>query len=194
MRYFLALFIFVISCALADEVIFQTDSETDIKDKIDPNPELIEFVLKNEPEDVGLFEECLKENNLKRNEAKKLFSVARISLISGSNAGYFIRPAIEPWCMAFYGAHLFRYWFVSSKQVDGRETYEMVYKSGGDGIKVLGSTTNGLHDLITESHTALELYKVKLKYSGNEYKIDSCLQDTFEDGKVVSTKPCREFW
>lgn len=141
---------------------------------------LLNFVLQSEPSDLENFEDCLKNNNISKNDLSKLFIVSYANINSSYKNIYFVRPAIEPFCLTFYGAHLFRYWFVKANSLGSKPSFELLFKAGGDGISVLDSETNGYKDLESESHTAIEIYRLQLKYDGKKYKNAKCTVENIE--------------
>ncbi|MBV1775436.1 hypothetical protein KSF73_06870 [Burkholderiaceae bacterium DAT-1] len=179
------------SAALAtSQIIFQNDTETPLSHPITPDPALIEFILSQEPDDLEQVIGCLNDLEIPRGQVNRLFSVARVDLNGNHRKGYFVRPALKPYCFAFYGAHLYRYWLVSVHMVDGKPTYQIDFKNGGDGIQVLNSRTHGMHDLIANYALAYQMYHVRLQYDGRQYKSHRCIVDEYDNGMVTKTSKC----
>jgi hypothetical protein len=165
-RLFIAFFIFTTVLASPQKTLLESDTESKIGHAIVPPKDLIAYILASVPDDAENFYQCMVENNLKHGDERRLFAVVKLSLNDDLYPDFFIRPALQPYCQTFYGAHLFRYWFVTSKEVNGINEYNIAFWSGGDGVRVLSSITNGYHDIQVLSHTALELYTSTLKYNG----------------------------
>jgi hypothetical protein len=192
MRYglFIAFFIFTTNLASAQKTLLESYTESKISHAIAPPKDLIAYILASVPDDAENFQQCMAENNLKYGDEGKLFAVVKLSLNDDLYPDFFIRPTLQPYCQTFYGAHLFRYWFVTSKEVNGKNEHNMAFWSGGDGVKVLSSITNGYHDIQVLSHTAVELYTSTLKYNGTQYVESDCFVETFQDGNIVSKTSC----
>ncbi len=92
-----------------------------------------------------------------KNACGCIFSTEAIWLNNDGLMDYFVRPAIEPYCDAFYGAHLFEYWLVVSYRNHGKIGYRVVFKNGGDEARVLGrkSPMDIMH-LELVGHTAID--------------------------------------
>lgn len=132
----------------------------------------------------------MQEANARQGEERKLFTVVKLSLNNDKYPDYFVRPALAPYCSCFYGAHLFRYWFVTSHEAEGKTRYTMSFRSGGDGVRVLPSVTNNFHDLQLQSHTALELFTTTMKHDGTRYVPHDCFVEKFDNGKAVRKSRC----
>jgi hypothetical protein len=148
---------------------------------------MLQFILDSEPDDAQLFNQCIEENNLNKSSSSKLFIVSKANLTKDPNETYFVRPALEPYCMAFYGAHLFRYWFVKVESTNSKLKFTMLLQGGGDGITVLVNETKGHKDLSSISHTAMDLYTTTLKYNGLKYESASCAVKNFSTEEI---RPC----
>jgi len=148
---------------------------------------MLQFILDSEPEDIQRFNECMVENNFNNSSVGNLFIVSKANLTNNPSETYFVRPALEPYCMAFYGAHLFRYWFVKVETTNKKQKFTMLLQGGGDGITVLPSETKGYKDLSTDSHTAMDLYTTTLKFNGLNYESSSCTVTNFNTEEI---KPC----
>jgi len=179
-------------CAGAVEPVFWSDTETELKDTVSAPAGLIQFVLRGEDSDDNRsVHECMQEEKLKKGEEAALFTVSRVSLKDDQSPGYFVRPALKPFCSTFYGAHLFRYWFVTSAMEKGRLVYRMAFKDGGDGAGVLPTSTNGYKDLLLYSHDAASEYWVTLAFDGREYKEKDCERKDFQEDGSLKSMPCR---
>ncbi len=165
-------------------------SESHLAPAVQAPRNVIELVLPVEENDARIFGECMKEESLRKGQEQKLFLVSELDLNSDGVPDYFVRPALEPWCLAYYGAHLFRYWFVIGSGTPTSATYRVLIASGGDGVIVHRATTNGWHDIETISHTAVTRYNSVWKWNGDNYAQSSCTVSEYRDGKVVSKKPC----
>lgn len=179
-------------CAGAVETVFWSDTETRLEQTISAPPGLIQFVLGGEDsDDRRILQECMEQERLKKGQEAALFTVSRVSLNGDNLPGYFVRPALKPFCFAFYGAHLFRYWFVSSSVEKGRPAYRMVFKNGGDGVGVLPTSTNGYRDLLLFSHNAVSQYWVTFAFNGHKYEEKECVRKDFQEDGSLKRLPCQ---
>jgi hypothetical protein len=185
-----ALFFFPV-CAAAAEPIFWSAPEAELANQISPPAGLIQFVVNGEDaDDRHLLLECMQQQNLKKGEEAKLFTVVELSLADDSRKAYFVRPALKPYCLTFYGAHLFRYWFITSSVERKHAKYRTLFKNGGDGIGVLATRTNGYRDLLVFNHTAMSQFWTTLAFDGRKYEQVSCEQKDFQDDGSLRSVSC----
>lgn len=189
MRLFFILLLLSSQCVTASDTIFSTNSETEPKNKISPPSGLIKFILNGEDaNDNRLINECIEDKGLNKKEKGKLFSVYKIDLNGDGQPDYFVRPSLNPYCNAFYGAHLFRYWLITRHTRNGKSFYRLVFKNGGDGVSILASKTNNYHDLLIAGHNAVVEFIVMLSFNGKEYEEKGCVKNTFtEEGVKAGT-------
>lgn len=191
LKYFLILFAFLSLQVRADEPIFWSDTESELKSTVPAPAGLVQFVLASEDvESRHQLRECMQENGLKTGQEASLFSVAEINAAHDARKVFFVRPTLKPYCFAFYGAHLFRYWFVTSSHPAKNHKYDILFRGGGDGVGVLSTRTNGVADLVTYGHTAVSQFRVTLAFDGREFKEKGCERiDVQEDGSLKRL-PC----
>jgi len=132
----------------------------------------------------------MQENDLKIGQETTLFSVAKIHAISGTMKVFFVRPTLKPYCFAFYGAHLFRYWFVTSSQSAKNHKYKILFRGGGDGVGVLPTRTNGVADILAYGHTAVSQFWTTLAFDGREFKEKGCERKDFQEDGSLKSLPC----
>lgn len=175
--------------------IFESYTERETTKFSTSNPSLINFILKSVDDfDKERFNECLAEQNISINDAHTLFSAYELSLNSDEFKDYFVRPAIEPYCHVFYGAHLFRYWFVTTEKLDGKDRYKIVLASGGDGVRVLNSVTNKHHDIqdLDLLQAGTEHHLITFKYNNNQYQEEECFVEVYNE-KLLAKLPCEKY-
>lgn len=103
------------------------------------------LVASGDDNDRTLVDDTIREKGLARNDAQ-FFRAKPIRLAVAGPAMRFVRPPDKPFLMPFYGAHIFRFWFVDAR---GR----IVYASAADGVAVLRSSHDGMHDLrVSQCH------------------------------------------
>ncbi|MBK8185883.1 MAG: hypothetical protein IPK77_00695 [Cellvibrio sp.] len=146
---------------------------------------MLQYILDALPDDSQILKKCITENNQKTDSFSKYFIVSKANLTKNPNETYFVRPALEPYCMAFYGAHLFRYWFVKVDTTHSDLTFTLVLQGGGDGIAVLADETNGYKYISSTSHTAIELYTRIYRFNGTQYELVSCTLENLSTEKTT---------
>lgn len=154
MRQLLFLFAVPLVCAASPAVLLSAATESPLEGGVTPPADVVKLILRDEPDDAEQFRACLQQEGIDQKSAAKLFVARAIQLNSDGTTDYFVRPALRPYCGAFYGAHLFRYWLVTGHRQHNKITYQIVFKSGGDEARVLTRKTNGYHDLELIGHTA----------------------------------------
>lgn len=191
LKYLFILCAFLSLQVRADEPIFWSDTESELKSTVPAPAGLVQFILASEDaESRHQLRECVQENGLKMGQESLLFSVAEIPAASDTKKVLFVRPALKPYCFAFYGAHLFRYWFVASSQPAKNRKYEILFRGGGDGVGVLPTRTNGIADLVTYGHTAVSQFWVTLAFDGHEFKAKGCERRDFQEDGSLKSVPC----
>ncbi|NVM75977.1 hypothetical protein FHW83_001764 [Duganella sp. SG902] len=182
MKLFFFILYFSAACAAAAEPVFWSKTEAELTRTMPAPAGLIQHVLSGEDEnDRRLLHECMREQDLKKGQEAALFLIAPLTVSRDAQKAYFVRPALKPYCSAFYGAHLFRYWLVTRNATGKGAAYRTIFKSGSDGVGVLPSSANGYNDLLVYSHNALSQYWVVLKFDGREYKEASCEKKDFQE-------------
>lgn len=191
MKYFFILFVLLSLQVRADEPIFWSDTESELKSTVPAPAGLVQFILASEEaESRHQLRECVKEYGLKTGQEASLFSVVEIHGASDTKKVFFVRPALKPYCFAFYGAHLFRYWFVASTERAKNHKFEILFRGGGDGVGVLSTRTNGIADLVTYGHTAVSQFWVTLAFDGHKFTKKRCERKDFQEDGSLQSLPC----
>ena len=167
----LLILILMPNLALAAGTVFESETESQLTNTVSPPSGLLRVILDSETTraEADLFRECLRENGLSRNEAERLFSVAAVPLESPKESLYFVRPTLEPYCMAFYGAHTFRYWLVVSHISNNRTKHRIIYEGNSDSIAILSSSSKGYPDIEVGTSRVVEFVTSLWKYNGKRY-------------------------
>lgn len=176
--------------AAATEPLLESYAEEHKAPTVRLPPAVLELVLPKDSVDRQSFHECMRDSGLRKGQEAQLFVASPVHLTGDSLPGYFVRPALKPYCIAFYGAHLFRYWFVAKEKTEGAARYRVVFESGGDGVKVLASRSSGWQDIQTISNTAISSTTITWQFNGDRYVKASCRVSEFADGQVAAEKAC----
>ena len=175
------------ACSASAQVLLHSETESELKDSVVPPEGVVNLILRDEPSDASYFGECMAEGS---RTAREFFTSSLLDLNHDGSPDYFVRPALRPYCGAFYGAHLFRYWLVTSHRKGGRISYRIVFKSGGDEATVLSHSTNGYRDLVLVGHNALESYTSTWHFNGSKYEPGSCTKRVFQQSGPSKLSEC----
>ena len=157
------------------QVLMASDTESELAHNVRLPQGVIDLIIKNEPDDAGQLEECMANDEGGKIPVADLFSARKIRLNNDDLPDYFVRPAIKPYCQVFYGAHLFRYWFVTSYREKGKIRYRITFKAGSDAVRVLNHRTNGYHDLELVGHNAIQVATSSWRFDGKRYVAVGCV-------------------
>jgi hypothetical protein len=189
MRLFALFLLLPVVCLGAPKILLSADTESELKNKISTPKEIVQLIMQDDQDDAKLFNECLIEKGLEKDSASSFFDAVAIDLNDDGLPDFFVRPAIKPYCHVFYGAHLFRYWFVTSHRQNGKIHYKIAFKNGSDQVELLNSRTNNYRDLVSVGHSAVEFYTSTLRFNGREYESVNCKKQTFGLNDKI-TSPC----
>lgn len=113
--------------------------------------------------------ECMSENHIEKDAANQLFISVHLPSINQNQEIYFVRPALDPSCHAFYGAHAFNYWLVvMGKSLDGA-TYNVRFSGGSDAVSILRSIHKEMYDIEEESYTSYNALTFRSEFDGSKY-------------------------
>jgi len=157
------------------QVLMASDTESELARNVRLPKGVIDLIIKNEPDDARQLEECMANDGGERIPVADLFSAQAIRLNNDDLPDYFVRPALEPYCQVFYGAHLFRYWFVTTLRHKGKISYRIVFKAGGDEVRVLNHRTKGYRDLELVGHNAVKVATSSWRFNGKKYVVTGCI-------------------
>lgn len=158
-----------------------------------PPPGLAEFVLSRaDASDRENFAECLDRLSLTARDLPRLFrSVALPPLMRGERL-HFLRPALDPYCHTFYGAHLFRYWLVAERNA-GEPRFAIEFAGGGDAFEVLPETHGGHYELSMTNCFGGGCLTAWLRHDGHQYANHRCSELRVNDQgqEIEQDYPCR---
>ncbi len=157
------------------QVLLASDTESELARNVRLPQGVIDLIIKDEPDDARQLEACMVKDGGEHVPVADLFSAQGIQLNDDGLPDYFVRPALTPYCHVFYGAHLFRYWFVTAYRHKGKISYRIVFNAGSDEVRVLNHRTKGYHDLELVAHNAVKVATSSWRFNGKKYVLAGCI-------------------
>jgi len=178
------------TAAAAERPVLRAGTEIPLRSGKRPNSALTQLVLKNlDADDVEMLDECISERELKRGDYGALLRSVRLE--GSGHTLWFVRPALEPYCSALYGAHLFRYFIIQERKVAGPPKYQLVFANGGDFINIYAHKSHGLNDIEPSGCIATKCWSARMAYDGLRYRPIRCSVTTWSGEKeVIRPRPC----
>ena len=173
----------------AEKTILRASTEEPTPGAVRPSPSLAQAALRAiDKDDIKLLDGCLAERGLKRGHHASLLRVVRIHNQAGRTL-WFVRPALEPYCSALYGAHLFRYFLIEELNGPSKPQYRIVFQNAGDAFAVYPRISHGLNDIEPAGCIASECRSARLSFDGNHYRPIRCEVTTWDkNGREISRR------
>jgi hypothetical protein len=152
-----------------------------------PSPAMAKWLLhgdKGEPLDEAL-QSCLNDPEHRGVPLEKWFVSVPLPLIEKQPQMYFVRPALEPFCLYFYGAHAFNYWIVQEMPSASGSVFTIADTDAADFVTVMTTHHEGLYDLETGVCTAAHCTYRTRQRSGDTFTVSHCRREHFDEGKLV---------
>ena len=131
------------------------------------------------------FETCRIEKGLEKLPVERWFVSVPLPPIDGQPLLHFVRPALEPFCMTFYGIHTFSYWLVQQQPTALGPVFKVVDFDSGDFVHVLPTHHGGIYDLERGLCTAMQCTYVTQQHQGDSFRLVNCRREHFDDGRLV---------
>lgn len=179
--------------ALAAEPILTASTETHSPDERIPAQEIVEAMLQTaQPEDLENLASCTTEQGLTTAQTRSLFRSVALPRLSTTERIHFLRPALQPYCFTFYGAHLFRYWLIAEREQAGTKHYAVLWSGIGDAFEVLPAISHGQYSIRETNCTATACRTRELRFNGQAYSDAHCSRTAFDkSGKEIThDEPC----
>lgn len=164
------IFVHAIGYPQTDEILLSQSAESAaLPGSVVPENGMIKAILSSyDRDDLMMHRETLKECMVsKRVPLRALFRAKTLPKIANGDTVYFVRPAAEPFCQAFYGAHIFQFWLVTQNN-------KVLYSGGADGVTVFKTHHNGIYDIEVEDGGGWGMSQTKMEYDGQKYKPVVC--------------------
>lgn len=173
--------------------ILSANTETAVPGESVPSETVVQPIIDSADQDEleGLAE-CMADLKIPKGACRQLFRAVALPGTNSSEEVYFVRPALEPYCHTFYGAHVFRFWLIAGARDATPKTYKVRYAGVGDNFEVLPSTTNGSYDIEVTNCTAWRCLTVSMKFDGKKYVPSRCVETTSrgDQGEAVREVDC----
>ncbi len=134
--------------------------------------------------------DCMKEKSIDDGAWERVFVATALPAFEAKERIYFVRPAHEPYCQTFYGAHVFQFWLVAARSTDGHDTYRLDHADAADEIKVLRTTHHARNDFLVDKQTATEAFDSTMQFDGKKWSATRCTLEEFAKGTPARTVPC----
>jgi len=155
-----------------------------------PSPAMAKWLLhgdEGEPLDETL-QACLNDPEHRGVPLEKRFVSVPLPLIEQQPQMYFVRAALDPFCMYFYGAHTFTYWIVQEVPSASGPVFRIADMDAADFVNVLPSHHEGLYDLELGVCSAAQCTYWTRQRSGDKFAFSKCRREHFDEGKLVRTE------
>ncbi len=129
---------------------------------------------------VRLVDDCIDEQGLKPGNYAALLSAVRIHNKAGRTL-WFVRPALNRYCMGFYGAHLFRYFLFEEIGPPASPRYHILFQNGGDRFAVYSRLSHGLNDFEATGCISSGCRSARFSFDGHQYGAVLCTRTSFDE-------------
>ena len=183
--------IFAPAAIADDKPLLKAGTEMPMPGGMRPSKELVQVVLRAiQKNDIEQLDDCLAQQGLKRADYASLLRAVKIDTAAG-NKLWFVRPALEPYCFALYGAHLFRYFWIEQQGSASSWRYRLLFQNGGDVFNVYPQQSHGLNDIEATGCIVSECRSARMAFDGRTYRTVKCSRTTWEEGGREVTKERR---
>lgn len=187
----IAMLAFVTLCAHASSsnILFSQTSEDEnpMPGQTNPSNAMVKSILSgaglpsDEQEMIQdakeYLDECLSKEKMPPRKYEALFRSASLPQDEGIDQLFFVRPATEPFCGAFYGAHLFQFWIMTASG-------KVILHSGADQVTIFKTLHNGKPDLEITNCNVNTCWSSLMIYDGTYYQPKKCGETTLgKNGK-----------
>ncbi len=164
--------------------LFATSTEESLPSASPPSVELLAALLASVDEtDRSILADCLTTDNKPASADVQYFETIMLPQLRADERVHFVRPALTPRCLAFYGAHLFRYWLIVEKTGPNGPVYSVRYAGSADNAAILPSVSHKAHDIKETNCTAVDCFTAHLRFDGKRYTPFRCSTVSFTSDK-----------
>lgn len=174
---------------LPGKVILREATDHPAKGGYRPDRLLSNFILRQiEADDRFNLDTCLAEKGIRPRDYQSLLRAVDLPTKTRSTLT-FVRPALEPYCGALYGAHLFRYFLVETTRHGRFVRHRLLLASGGDFFEARQAIHHGLPDFVTMGIGG-GAFLTENHYDGHNYRMVSCWEVTAATGGRLRRVKC----
>jgi hypothetical protein len=158
------------------EILVNQSAESEsLPGSVIPENGMIQAIFSSyDKEDQAMFRKMLRECMVdKRLPLGAFFHAKALPKISNEDTVYFVRPAAEPFCLGFYGAHIFQFWLVTQNN-------KVLYSGGADSVTMYKTSHNGMYDIEVEYGGGWGTSQTKMEFDGHEYKPVVCKETSLD--------------
>ena len=155
-------------------------SEGKISNAVNLPPDILKQLARY---DDGQLEKCQQDKTTHKKNAAGHFAASKINLNDDKQSDF----VVQAQTLCFMGAHNTTFWIFTNLKQKSTVQYQLTFDIAVDFLKILNTSTKGLRDIETASHTAVELYTINWKYDGEKYRQNECTV-TDENDKVTKVE------
>jgi hypothetical protein len=190
--FFLALSLLPVQISHAAPLVSSSTETPAPGEKVPPAAVVQAIVGSVDKDDLDRLKACMADLKIRKGAFRRLFRSVALPVMKNGEELYFVRPALKPYCNAFYGAHVFRFWLIAGDKGATPKTYKVRYAGAADDFQVLPSTGNGSCDIAETNCTAWRCLTVFMKFDGEKYAPFRCIEKTDQEngGEIEREVPC----
>ncbi len=171
--------------AQTSEILLSQNAESEsLPNSFNPENVMVQAILSSYDRDDqmmyrGMLKRCMDNKHI---PLRKLFRATALPKITNEDTVFFVRPAVEPFCLGFIGAHIFQFWLVTQNN-------KVLYSGGADSVTIYKTNHNGMYDIELEHGGVWGTSQAKMEFNGREYKPVVCIETRFNNqGREVTNR------
>lgn len=130
------------------------------------------------------FEDCRQQDGSAERPVEQWFVSVPLPPIQGQPPLYFVRPTLEPFCTAFYGAHTFSYWLLQLQPTAGAPVFKVVDFDRGDVVHILPTHHSSVYDIERGVCTAMHCTYATQQRHGDGFRYVNCHREHYQEGRL----------
>lgn len=138
---------------------------------------------------VDAFDTCRREKGLEHLPPERWFVSVPLPPLGDDPPIYVLRGALEPYCLAFYGAHTFDFWLLQAEHTALGPLYKVIDSGSGDFLAVRPTHHDGAYDLDMGVCTSVHCTYFRQRREGDDFKMEKCWREHHGDVKSVRIEP-----
>lgn len=130
------------------------------------------------PEELAMVDECRTDQALPASRAPEYF---RMASLPPDGRLVFVRGALEPYCNALYGAHVFTFWLLQRTDAEPPR-YRLLLSASADDAALLPSARADGLDLLLTHCTGYGCDRALSEWTGEGWRRTRCFAQLVDDG------------